>query len=805
MMDEKCHFIGIGGIGMSGLARILISKKVQVSGSDLSSTYVTDSLAQAGAKVYIGHSHQYITPGMTVVYSTDVKEENPEYQAALSMKCTLLHRSDLLVKLMEPYKTLAVAGTHGKTTTTALLASVLLHGGLDPAFAVGGMLPQLKANGGHGVGDYFVAEADESDGTFLKYSPYGGIVTNIDFDHMDYFETEENLIAAFETFLKKTKSPEHLFWCGDDKRLSKLNMPGINYGFEDHCKLRASRFQQIGWKIRFDVDYKGQHYPQVEVALTGYHNALNALAVFGLALSIGIPEAEIRTAFSAFKGVMRRCEKKGEIQGILMLDDYAHHPTEIKTTLHAIKLAVQEKRLIAVYQPHRYTRTKSCLGTFGKIFDDADEVIITDIFGARETPIPGVSHEQILNEVRAHSNVRCRYVPRQQLAVVLADELLPHDTMVSLGAGDITKLAGELLALYKHKAPRKLKVGVVFGGRSAEHEISLRSAHYISNGLNKQLYDKIHFGITRQGEWLCHEDVLSDLEQRFKSRCCPPKDSKTGLSAHVMEKLLACDVIFPVLHGTFGEDGTIQGFFEILGKAYAGPDWRCGAISMDKALTKKLMQLNNLSTAPFVDFSIESWKQSRQEILKKINASLRYPLFAKPVHLGSTVGVSKVERPEELEAAIEKALSVDVHALVENGINAREIEFAVLGNNRVIVLPPGEVVTNGKLHDFESKYGECCAESHAKANLSEALIQEGMNFAELAYRAAGCSGMARVDFFLDEKGKYWLNEINPIPGFTKSSLFPMMCEANGYTPAELVDQLIIFGMQRKRTIDRTHA
>lgn len=436
---------------MSGLARILIGKQKGVSGSDLTSNYVTEGLAYAGATVHIGHSANHISPQMTVVYSTDVKVNNPEYQAAKNLGCHMLHRSDLLSRLMDSLKTLAVTGTHGKTTTSSLLAWTLIHAGVDPSFAVGGILPQLQTNGGYGKGEYFVAEADESDGTFLKYHPFGAIVTNIDFDHMDHFGTEEGLIQAFRVFMSQVSSEEHLFWCGDDSYLASLNMPGSSYGFGNQCTLQCSHFTQEGWRIRFDVTFKGRTYQGIELPLIGKHNALNAAAVFGLAITLGIRESDIRSAFDTFQGVARRCEKKGDVQGILFLDDYAHHPTEIETTLHGIRQAIGNRRLVAIFQPHRYSRTKLCLGSYGGIFDCADELLITDIYAAREQPIPGVTYKNVLDEIRGAGFEASFYVPRQDLAEVLTKDLRPNDVVVTLGAGDITSLASEALIKYRRE------------------------------------------------------------------------------------------------------------------------------------------------------------------------------------------------------------------------------------------------------------------------------------------------------------------------------------------------------------------
>jgi UDP-N-acetylmuramate--alanine ligase len=442
---KKCHFIGIGGIGMSGLARILVGRNTGVTGSDIAASYVTEGLEHAGAKVMIGHSAQYITEDMTVIFSTEIKANNPELLEAKRLNCKMLHRSELLRQLMEGYKCLAVAGTHGKTTTSSLLASTLVAGGIDPSFAVGGIIPQFQANAGCGKGEYFVAEADESDGTFLRYDPYGAIITNIDLDHMDHYGSVDTLIDAFEQFAGKVRSAKHFFWCGDDERLKALKLPGISYGLGSDCALRVLRWEQKGWKLEMDISYQGKVYSKVEVALIGHHNVLNSLAVFGLALAVGITEEAIRSAFLAFTGVKRRCEVKGNVNDILFLDDYAHHPTEIKTTLDGIRKGIGAKRLIAIFQPHRYSRTKSCLGTFGGIFEAADELIVTDIFGAGEVPIPGLTHEIVLNEIKESYSKAVKYIPRQDLLNSLKVYLQPNDVVVTLGAGDITKLGAEIV------------------------------------------------------------------------------------------------------------------------------------------------------------------------------------------------------------------------------------------------------------------------------------------------------------------------------------------------------------------------
>lgn len=455
-MSQMFHFIGIGGIGMSGLARILLSKDYIVSGSDIAVNYTIDGLIKAGATVHKGHSAHYITSDMTIVYSSDIKNDNVEYLAAIKLNCRLMHRSDLLAYLIENYDSIAVAGTHGKTTTSALLATVLMDAGLDPTFAVGGILPQFQTNSRVGSGSLFPFEADESDGSFLKYFPFGAIVTNIDNDHLcSYQDKEENLIQAFKTFMSQVSSNKHLFWCFEDAHLKELAMPGKTYGFSELCDWQASNIRQKGFQMIFDIRGPDRCYEGVELSRIGHHNVLNALAVFGLAITLGVEESAIRHSFKSFQGVMRRCEFKGQMNDITFIDDYAHHPTEIQTTLKAIKSAIEGKRLVVIFQPHRYSRTKDCLGQFGSAFEGADTLFITDIYSAGETPIPNLSHENIMADIESKSSVSVRYSPRSALGHILAREIQPNDFVVSLGAGDITKVTSEIMA-YLEKLPQKM-------------------------------------------------------------------------------------------------------------------------------------------------------------------------------------------------------------------------------------------------------------------------------------------------------------------------------------------------------------
>lgn len=791
---KNFHFIGIGGVGMSGLARLLLQQDVIVSGSDLSANYITEKLTKEGAEIMIGHAAKNIHGKTTVVYTTGVDAGNPEYAEAMKYKCSLMHRSDLLRTMMMGHRALAVAGTHGKTTTSALLASVLAHAGLDPTFAIGGTLPQFQSNAVKGNGLYFVAEACESDGTFVKYHPYGAIVTNIDCDHMDFFGSEQRLINAFTQFIGQVSQPQHLFWCYDDARLRNLSRPGYSYGYGEGADLKIENARQEKWDLVFDITFKEEVYKNITLPLIGRHNVLNAAAVFGLCLTLDVDERAIRQGFAGFKGVNRRCEKKGSCRDVLVIDDYAHHPTEIATTLNGIRKAIGDRRMVVVFQPHRYTRTKDCLGLFHHAFNAADEVIVTDVYAAGEQPIEGITGQSVAQEIAANFRLKAHYLPRHELLGSVAVNARPHDVIVTLGAGDITKLGQELLQRWDAEPPRKWSVSVVFGGKSLEHEVSHMSAKHVVDSLDTELYDVNVFCIDKNGKW---GNVTAGSEN------CADKDVEP-ISSHVLESLMKAEVFFPVLHGPYGEDGTIQGFFDTLGKAYVGCDHRSAAICMDKAFTKKIVALSGIPIVPFISFSDAEWCDEAEMLTQRISQELRFPVFVKPLHLGSTAGVSKVESKEGLQGAIENAFKVDTQLLVENGLNVREIEFAVLGNDTAVTFPPGEILTGGKVYDYHGKYdSKDPIKAVPNALLSQEIIDLGMEWAKKAYKAAECKGMARVDFFLDSEGQLWLNEINPIPGFTKNSLYPQICAHNGMDGKMLASELIVLALQRKRHLQRS--
>lgn len=791
------HLVGVGGVGMSGLARLLLQSECAVSGSDVKETPVTEALRLEGAKLYFGHAAHHVSQNKTVVYSSDIKQDNPELIAAREQQCRLMHRSELLAELMLSKKSLTVTGTHGKTTTTSLLVWVLQQAGFAPSFAIGGFLGNSMTNAAQGQGDYFVAEADESDGSFLNYRPFGAIVTNIDRDHLSHYGSETALLEAFASFASHVEKKELLFWCGDDAPLKSLNLPGTRYGFSQDCAVRATCFRQKEWAFVFDATIGPHFYPDIEIPLIGRHNALNALAVFALTLALGVPEESIRKALKTFPGVKRRCECKSAQKSLLVIDDYAHHPTEVEATLNAIRKAIGAKRMVVLFQPHRYSRTQECLGFYGPIFRSADEVFLTDIYGAGEPPIAGIDSSLILQEVSSVMGKRIRYVPRAQLKSAVWEQLRPHDVVVTLGAGDITQVAEELVTELERSSPKKLAIGVICGGISTEHEVTWLSARQVLPQLNCDYYAIQQFGVTKSGHWVTGPDVVTQLE----TAASHPPPSGPRLTAEVLQALLSCDVIVPLLHGTFGEDGMVQGFLDVLGLAYVGCGHRAAAVSMDKVLSKQLCARLNISTAPFVSFTQAEWQQGREAFLHQMENTLTWPLWVKPVHLGSSVEVHRVENWEQCEEAIARVFRVDTHVLVESEIRGRELEVALFGNHELTIFPPGEVFTTQKAYDYQGKYGEGGTPTAAIAEISPELAREAMELAAQFYQAAGCQGLARIDLFLDENQRYWFNEINPLPGFTRNSLYPRMCEAHGLSISQLFDTLIILAKQKQRELE----
>lgn len=447
MNHVEYFFIGIGGVGMSALAHILLEMNMKVAGSDLSCSKKTELLQKKGAKIFSEHSANHIMPYHIVIYSTAIKENNPELKKAKELGCLLWHRADLLKWLARSQKSLVVCGAHGKTTTTSLLAHVFYTAGKDPSFVFGGQSPSFVTNGHHGRGEHFILEGDESDGSFLKTDPIGAIVTNIDNDHLDYWHTKQNLCEAFISFMLKVQNKNHLVWWADDPYLSLIKPQGISYGFSKKAEAQIKQAKWIDGRAKFDIEWKGQLFPHIDLNLAGEHNVLNAAAVFVLAQTFGISERDIRLSFSTYRGVHRRLEKKGECQGAFIFDDYAHHPAEIVASLKAMRTLSPQKKLYAIFQPHRYTRMKAILKDFAYAFQDVDHLIVTDIYAGGEDPIEGINPDLIMKTIQLRQNQSMEYVKKSHICDYLKESLSKNDVVITLGAGDVYEVCDHLLVL----------------------------------------------------------------------------------------------------------------------------------------------------------------------------------------------------------------------------------------------------------------------------------------------------------------------------------------------------------------------
>ncbi|HEX8979571.1 MAG TPA: UDP-N-acetylmuramate--L-alanine ligase [Parasulfuritortus sp.] len=456
---RRIHFVGIGGAGMSGIAEVLLNLGYQVSGSDAASNAVTQRLIGMGAKVFQGHAAENLAGADVLVISSAIKEDNPEVQAARAAQIPVVARAMMLAELMRFKQGIAVAGTHGKTTTTSLIASVLNEAGLDPTFVIGGKLLAADANAKLGTGEWLVAEADESDASFLHLSPVVSIVTNIDADHMEtYGHDFERLKSAFVDFLHRLP-----FWgmaviCADDpvvrELLPRIEKPVLTYGTTDDCAIQAVDIRVEDGRMAFTALRNGSRSPiEVRLNLAGMHNVLNALAAIGVAWELQIPDAAVQRALSGFSGVGRRFQRYGDIslpdgRRFTLVDDYGHHPVEMRATLAAARGAFAGRRLVLAFQPHRYTRTRDLFEDFVQVLSLPDALLLTEVYAASESPIVAADGRSLARAVRVAGKVEPVFVPEvADLPAALADFVQDGDVVLTMGAGSIGQVPARLAAL----------------------------------------------------------------------------------------------------------------------------------------------------------------------------------------------------------------------------------------------------------------------------------------------------------------------------------------------------------------------
>jgi UDP-N-acetylmuramate--alanine ligase len=459
---QRIHFVGIGGIGMSGIAEVLLTLGYKVSGSDLRASSVTERLAELGAIIFIGHKAENITGAEVVVTSSAVQSNNPEISAAHAQHTPVIPRAEMLAELMRLKYGIAIAGMHGKTTTTSMVAAVLNAGGLDPTVVVGGRVDAMGSNARLGKSQYMVAEADESDRSFLKLSPILAVVTNIDREHMDCYHDMADVEQAFVDFVDRVPFYGTVLLCNDDARLRsllpRLARRAITYGVSEGSDFRILRNKTQCSSTRhyahFAVEYRGKSLGEFHLQVPGHHNVLNATAAVSVGVGLDLDPERIREGLENFGGVDRRFQLKGRIGGVSVIDDYGHHPTEIRATLAAAR-DCRFNKVHVVFQPHRYTRTRDLLDDFAAAFGDADNVFVLDIYPASEQPIPGVTGERVAEAMRAEGK-QPRYMPSfEDAAREVVSVAETGDMILTLGAGSISHLGPQVLELLKAKDKAK--------------------------------------------------------------------------------------------------------------------------------------------------------------------------------------------------------------------------------------------------------------------------------------------------------------------------------------------------------------
>ena len=768
---HNIHFVGIGGAGMSPLAKILLLLGYKVSGSDQGSSSIIEELVRLGARVWTdGQRAENVRGADAIVVSTAIPYDNPEVIAAWDLRIPKLHRSDINAALVNEYDGIAVAGSHGKTTTTSMIGVTLDRVGISPTIIVGGEVPDLGTNAKLGSSRYLVSEADESDGSFLKLHPHVAVVTNVEDDHMDHYGTMEKIIAAFRQFVDQVDEDGTAILCFENEILRQIAAETprrvISYAIDAEADYRGADIETHGSIISFTVFERGTELGRISLNIPGRHNVLNALACIAVARLAGVEFTQIQDALAGFHGAKRRFQTKGKERGVWVVDDYAHHPTEIAVTLAAARQTTPG-RLICVFQPHRYSRTQLLREEFGSCFKNADLLLLTDVYAAGEAPIPGISGETLMEEVAKQTGQDAVYLPeRADLERYLAQHVRAGDLVITMGAGNILEVGEALVAQLKAgtAGAGEQPVVVVMGGPSTEAEVSRNSGAAILEALRTKNYPAVGM----------------ELE---------PKTF-----AEEIQKLRPA-IVFNALHGKYGEDGVLQGMLDMLGIPYTGSGVRAAALTMDKTMTKRLFCAEGIPTPRFL--SIRAGKRDAHTT-QRIRAAFDLPLVVKAPEQGSSIGVYIVTKDEELLSAMDAAFSYGDEILVEDFIDGRELTVVVWGTPAAAEpFPIIEITTTSGRYDYESKYTPGASQHIVPADLSAECTAMVQDIAVRAYRACGCAGLARVDLMLSKTGEAYAIEINSVPGMTKVSLVPDAGRAMGIEFPELCARILAMAGYRR--------
>lgn len=717
---------------MSALARMLHHRGLSVLGTDSTESPETLRLRAEGIDVSIGHSGEAIQKGDAVILTDAIDlGVSPEVKAAKELDAPIFRRSQALGWLLRDHKVIAVTGTHGKTTTTGMIGAGLQAAGLDPLIVVGASVPQFGGPVVEGKGEWAVVEACEAYDSYHDIRPFIVVLTNLELDHVDFHGTYENLRESVVRFVQSLPKGGSLIYCATDE------------GAADVATRAATSTMDVEGYMSGD---------KFEMAVPGEHNRLNAAGALAAIAHTGAPLDEAKLGIAKYTGAERRLQVAQE-GPVTVIDDYAHHPSEILASLSALRERYPYRRLIVVYQPHLYSRTAPLINEFAAALSTADLVVLTDIYPAREAPIPGVSSARIAE----HVTVPVRYVPnRHLLPLEVAKVAKAGDVVVGMGAGTIGEFANKFVEELKREGRTK-RIAVCYGGDSAEREISILSGR------------EIHAALERKG----YDSELVDVSELLT------KNGDLGRFAGPNRP----DLALLAVHGTNAENGAIQGLFELLHIPYTGSGIQASAIGMDKAMTKRVLETEGLRV-PLG--ALLSKTDDRTKL------GIHAPLIVKPNAQGSTVGLSFVEEEKDVQSAIEKAFQYDEQVLVEEWVKGTEISVPVLGDR---ALPAVEIAPVSGRYDFESKYTPGATEEIIPARLPQIILDQAQKVALMAHRALGCEGATRTDMIV-ANGDLYILEVNTLPGMTSTSLLPNSARAAGIEFDDLVVWLVEDALRR---------
>jgi UDP-N-acetylmuramate--alanine ligase len=743
--NGRIHFVGIGGAGMSALARILLKQGREISGSDIAESETITELKSLGATIQIEHNSQNIeNAAMVVVSDAVVPSKNPETQYAKENNIPLVRRSQLLGAILATKTVIAITGTHGKSTTTAVLAQILEQTNFDPLAIIGADVPGIDRNVRHGNNNLAIVEACEAFDSFHDLKPTHILLTNLEPDHLDFHKTFSKLQHSVLKFIESASGNPKLVYCYDDpgaRSIGEQIKESIAYGFTGG-------------------DFVGSYHENIlqtplgniQPGIIGRMNALNCLGALQMALLVGSPPNESVQAIKNVRGCKRRLEKVGEKNNITIYDDYAHHPTEIIASIDALRETNPNRRIITVFQPHLYSRTQDQLEGFVNALAQADIAIVTDIYPARELPIPGISSSIIVERLE-NRGLDPLYVPsRHLLPYKVAQITKKGDVVVGMGAGNIESFAKDFL---KELEREQIRVAVFAGGISTEREVSKISGNMVANALKNKGYNV---------------SIYDPNELLFNSKALLPLIGPERPT-----------IAFLTLHGTGGEDGAIQGILEWLNLPYTGSGILASALATNKFATKKRLQEHGIPVPNGIIVDTPNNIQWNH-----------FPAVVKPNSQGSTIGLSIVQEPSKLKRAVEIALKYDSQVLIEEHINGIEISVPILGNR---VLPAVEIRPLSGFYDFASKYTIGATEEIAPAQITQKDADKASEYALKAHTLVQACDFSRTDMIVTNADVYVL-EINTLPGLTSTSLLPKSAESIGISFEEVCEIILKSALQR---------